>query len=212
MFSTYPRTGFGPFDSAATERATTPRDTSDGIVTSTNEVCDPRKSAYWTVRSAPGGRSNISMSSAPHSTDARISPRRANSLVARHVCDSPCAVDSNSRAFDSGISEPIEKTPIPFLVRGSAIFFVPGTNNAPWRPAMRACEGPLKSASRMATRSPRARRAPARCSVNVLLPTPPLPEPTATRWRTPASPSVMRARCSATCSRTLDPPSPTMSW
>ena len=42
-----------------------------------------------------------------------------------------------------------------------------GTNNASWRPAMRACEGPLKSALRMATRSPRARRAPARCSVNL---------------------------------------------
>ena len=57
---------------------------------------------------------------------------------------------------------------------------------------MRACEGPLKSASRIAIRSPRARSAPARCSVSVLLPTPPLPEPTATRCRTPASPSVMR--------------------
>jgi hypothetical protein len=77
---------------------------------------------------------------------------------------------------------------------------------------MHACEGPLKSASRIAIRSPRARRAPARCSVNVLLPTPPLPEPTATSWRTPASSSVMRVRCSPTCSRILDPPSPAMSW
>ena len=76
---------------------------------------------------------------------------------------------------------------------------------------MRACEGPLKSASRMATRSPRTARALARWNVNVLLPTPPLPDPTATRWRTPASPSAIRARCSTTCSRTLDPPSPTMS-
>ena len=50
----------GPFDRAATERATTPRDTSEGIVTSRNEVRGPRKSAYCTVRSAPGGRSNIS--------------------------------------------------------------------------------------------------------------------------------------------------------
>ena len=212
MFSTYPRRRLGPFDRAATERATTPRATSEGIVTSTNEVRGPRKSAYWTVRSAPGGRSNISRSSAPHSKDPRISPRRANSLVARHVWDSPCAALSNSSASDSGIIEPIEKTAIPFVVRGSATLWLPGTNSAPWTPAMRACEGPLKSASRIAIRSPLARRAPARCSVKVLLPTPPLPEPTATRWRTPASPSVMRVRCSATCSRTLDPPSPTMSW
>ena len=44
-----------------------------------------------TGRSArlPGGRSNISRSSAPHSKDPRISPRSANSLVARHVWDSP---------------------------------------------------------------------------------------------------------------------------
>ena len=46
----------GPFDRAATERATTPRATSEGIVTSRNDVRGPRKSAYWTVRSAPGGR------------------------------------------------------------------------------------------------------------------------------------------------------------
>ena len=164
----------GPFDSAATERATTPRATSEGIVTSRNEVRGPRKSAYWTVRSAPGGRSNISRSSAPHSKDPRISPRSANSLVARHVCDSPCAALSNSSASDSGISEPIEKTPIPLLVRGSATLWLPGTNSAPWTPAMRACEGPLKSASRIAIRSPRARSAPARCSVKVLLPTPAL--------------------------------------
>ena len=167
----------GPFDRAATERATTPRATSEGIVTSRNEARGPRKSAYWTVRSAPGGRSNSSRSSAPHSKAPRISPRSANSLVARHVCDSPCAALSKSSASDSGITEPIEKTPIPSLVRGSATLSRPGTNRASWTPAMRACEGPLKSASRIAIRSPRARRAPASCSVSVLLPTPPLPEP-----------------------------------
>src|SRR6476646_3578298 len=114
-----------PFDSAATERATTPRETSEGIVTSTNEVRGPRKSAYWTVRSAPGGRSNISRSSAPHSKDERISLRRENSFVARQVWDSPCAALSNSSDSDSGISEPIEKTPIPFVVRGSATLWLP---------------------------------------------------------------------------------------
>src|SRR6185503_2873049 len=161
-------------------------------------------------------------SSAPHSKPPRISPSSANSFVARQVCDSPCAVLSKSSADDSGISEPIENTPIPLLVRGSATLppLAPpkpfgeggGMKTASWTPAMRACEGPLKSASRIATRRPRARSAPARCRVNVLLPTPPLPDPMATRWRTPASPSAMRARCSATCSRILDPPSPTMSW
>ncbi len=223
MFSTYPRRRLGPFDSAATERATTPRATSEGIVTSRNEVRGPRKSAYWTVRSAPGGRSNISRSSSPHSNDPRISPSSANSRVARHVCDSPCATLSNSSASDSGMSEPVEKTPMPLAVRGSATLGRPlaapkpageggGTKTACCTPAMRACDGPLKSASRIAIRSPRARSAPARCSVRVLLPTPPLPEPTATRWRTPASPSVMRVRCSATCSRMREPPSPAMSW
>ena len=74
--------------------------------------------------------------------------------MARHVWDSPCAALSNSSASDSGISEPIEKTPIPLLVRGSATLWLPGTNSAPWTPAMRACEGPLKSASRIAIRKP----------------------------------------------------------
>ena len=223
MFSTYPRTRCAPFERAATDRLTTPRATSDGIVTSRKEVRGPRKSAYWTVRSAPGGRSNSSTSRVPQWKAPSISVRRANSLVARQVWDSPRAALSNSSAADSGMSEPIEKIPIPLVVRGSAILALPlaapeplgkggGTNNAPCTPAMRACDGPLKSASTIATRRPRARRAPARWSVNVLLPTPPLPEPTATRWRTAANPSVMRARCSATCSRTLDPPSPTMSW
>ena len=121
----------GPFDSAATERATTPRDTSDGIVTSRNEVLGPRKSAYWTVRSAPGGRSNISRSSAPHSKEPRISPRSANSLVARQVWDSPCAALSNSSDSDSGTSVPIEKTPIPLLVRGSATLLAAGNEQRP---------------------------------------------------------------------------------
>ena len=189
----------GPFDSAATERATTPRATSDGIVTSRNEVLGPRNSAYWTVRSAPGGRSTMSRSSAPHSKEPRISPRSANSLVARQVWDSPAAALSNSSDSDSGISEPIEKTAMPLLLRGSVAMRLPpgaptplgdagGTNTAPWTPAMRAWEGPLKSASRIAIRSPLARSAPARCSVRVLLPTPPLPEPTATSWRTAGQP------------------------
>ena len=38
-------------------RDTTPRDTSEGIVTSTKAAAAPRNSAYWKVRSAPGGRS-----------------------------------------------------------------------------------------------------------------------------------------------------------
>ena len=147
---------------------------------------------------------------------ARIPSSRAT------VWDSPCAALSNSSASDSGISEPIEKTAIPFagprerdLLAAACLAEALGQGGgttAPWTPAIRACEGPLKSASRIAIRSPRARRAPARCSVKVLLPTPPLPEPTATMCRTAASPSVMRVRCSATCSRILDPPSPTMSW
>ena len=91
----------------------------------------PRNSAYWTVRSAPGGRSNMSRSSAPHSKEPRISPRRANSLVARQVCDSPGAALSNSSDADSGTSVPIEKTPIPLLVRGSATFWRAGNEQRP---------------------------------------------------------------------------------
>ena len=205
----------GAFDRAATERATTPRATSEGIVTSRNEVRDPRKSAYWTVRSAPGGRSNISRSSAPHSKAPRISleqselPRGAPrvGLALRRALELERLRLRDHRAHRED-PDPVLRPRERDLVAAAGA----GTNSDPWTPAMRACEGPLKSASRIAIRSPRARRAPARCSVKVLLPTPPLPEPTATRWRTPASPSVMRARCSATCSRTLDPPSPTMSW
>ena len=72
-------------------------------------------------------------------------------------------------------------------------------------------EGAFKSAFSIEIRSPRARRAPATCAVRQrALADPPLPEPTATRWRTPVSPSVMRVHCSITRSRTREPPSPTM--
>ena len=74
----------------------------------------PRKSAYWTVRSAPGGKSNIGESRAPHSKAPRISPRRENSLVARHVCDSPGAALSKSSASDSGsVSHREDRDPVP---------------------------------------------------------------------------------------------------
>ena len=84
------------------ERATTPRETSDGIVTRRKDVSGPRNSANWRVRSAPGGRSNRSTSSFPHATEARTSPKAANSFVARQVCDSPDATDAKSSAWDSG--------------------------------------------------------------------------------------------------------------
>ena len=77
------------FARAATDRATTPRETSEGIVTRTNDVSVPRYSANCSVRSAPGGRSKRRMSSFPQATDARTSPSAANSLVARQVWDSP---------------------------------------------------------------------------------------------------------------------------
>ena len=77
---------------------------------------------------------------------------------------------------------------------------------------MRACVGPLKSASTMATLSPRAATAEARARVTVLLPTPPFPDPTATRCFTWDSARPIRSFCSATCSRMFEPPSPTMSW
>ena len=101
MFSTY---------------TTTPRDTSDGMVTSRNEVRGPRKSAYCTVRSAPGGRIEHQQIEPPTRTIRGSPSRRANSLVARHVCESPGAALSNSSAADSGITEPIENTAMPFLV------------------------------------------------------------------------------------------------
>src|SRR4029079_2930713 len=111
---------------------------------------------YWRVRSAPGGRSNSSRSSAPHSKPPRISPSSANSFVARQVCDSPCAVLSKSSADDPGIGEPIENTPIPLLVRGSATLppLAPpkpfgddgGTKTASLTPAIRGSEGAVTAA------------------------------------------------------------------
>ena len=114
---------------------------------------------------------------------------------------------SQTRAnSDSGMSDPIEKTEIPFTVRGSEPSLAAGNKHAPSTPAMRACEGPLKSASRIAIRRPADATRP-RDSVKVLLPTPPLPEPTATRWRTPATlrdASPLLATCSRIWSSVAD--------
>ena len=196
MFSTYPRTRFGPFDSAATERATTPRATSEGIVTSRNEVRGPRKSAYWTVRSAPGGRSNSSRSSVPHSNDAEDLAEERELPGGAPRVGLAAAPRSRTRATPTpGSASPARRRRCrSWSAAARPCSGCRARTAPPWTPAMRACEGPLKSASRMAIRSPRARRAPARCSVSVLLPTPPLPEPTATRCRTPASPSAIRLR------------------
>ena len=45
----------------------------------------PRNSAYWNVRSAPGGRSTSRKSSAPQATPASRSPNAENSRVARQT-------------------------------------------------------------------------------------------------------------------------------
>jgi len=199
-------------DKAETDRATTPRETSEGMVTSTNDVSSPRNSANCKVRSAPGGRSKSNTSSFPQATDARTSPNAANSFVARQVWDSPWLTDAKSSASDSGRNAPTEKTETPSRDLGSAIPSAPGTGTAPRSPVMRACVGPLKSASTIATLNPRAANAAARARVTVLFPTPPFPDPTATRWRTFASARLIRSFCSPTCSRMFEPPSPAMSW
>ena len=62
--------------------------------------------------------------------------------MARQVWDSPCAALSNSSASDSGISEPIEKTPIPLLVRGSATLSAAGNEQR----ALDACHARLRRA------------------------------------------------------------------
>ncbi len=52
-----PRTRLGVLSSASIERATTPLATSEGMPTRTNRASGPSSSAYWTIRSTPGGRS-----------------------------------------------------------------------------------------------------------------------------------------------------------
>ena len=117
----------GPFDRAATERATTPRDTSDGIVTSTNEVRGPEEIG---VLDGPlGARREIEhqeIELSPLEGPEDLAEERRTPVVARHVWDSPCAALSKSSASDSGTSEPIEKTPIPLVVRGSATLSAAG--------------------------------------------------------------------------------------
>ena len=132
--------------------------------------------------------------------------------MARQTYESPLDTLSKSTASDSGKSAPIDTTPMPLAVFGGTSPFAPGTIGAPRSPAMRACDGPFRSASRIATRAPSPRNASASCMVSVLLPTPPLPEPTATRWRTSARLSAICDFFATTWPMTSEPPSPAMSW
>ena len=96
----------------------------------------------------------------------RGSRRGARTPSWRATCATLPAPRSRTRAPPTpGSASPSRRPRSRSLVRGSATLWLPGTNSAPWTPAMRACDGPLKSASRIAIRSPRARSAPARCSV-----------------------------------------------
>ena len=78
-------------------------------------------------------------------------------------------------------------------------------------PAMRAWVGPLKSASRMATRRPAAAQRGGEMQRQRALADPALAGADGDEMAHAGEPSVDRARrCSATCSTTPEPPSPTM--
>jgi hypothetical protein len=76
---------------------------------------------------------------------------------------------------------------------------------------MAAIEGPFRSASSTATRAPASAKAPARLAVIEDLPTPPLPETTATTAFTSRSRCPSRACWASTWPTMFEPPSPPMS-
>ena len=212
MFSTRPSTGAFAWAAIVIDLRTTRCATSDGIVTTI--VPDSTGSSDATVmrRSVPGGRSSRRTSSAPHAVSVRNSRSALASIAPRHVCDSACVGASHtSGASSEGSSRSMDITRTPSAPSGGATPSAPSTSRRPRTPSIVAIVGPLRSASSTPTRRPSSAQHAARLAVSDDLPTPPLPETTATTARTSASRARMRACCSLTCPAMLEPPSPAMS-
>src|SRR5262245_36342865 len=100
---------------------------------------------------------------------------------------------------------------MPVAERGGSTASPATASGRPRTPSILAIEGPLRSASSTPTRQPFDAHAAARLAVTVDLPTPPLPDTTATTKRTASSRRLSLACCSPTWATTSEPPSPTMS-
>ena len=100
MFSITPSVTFRVRRRAAADRATTPCARAVGMETRTKRAPGPRTSAYWSVRSAPGGRSTRRTSRRPQSTRPSNCWNRLNSRVARQTWESPRATLTKSRSSD----------------------------------------------------------------------------------------------------------------
>src|SRR5215470_12021899 len=212
MFSTSPRTGAFVCRATVIDLRTIRCETSDGIVTTIVPANAGTSEATVARRSVPGGRSMISASSSPHAVSAMNSRSAWASIVPRQVCASAWVGASHVRGEASeGSRRSIDMTRTPSAERGGSTAPPLTVSAWPRTPSILAIDGPLRSASSTTTRQPEACHVAARFAVTVDLPTPPLPETTATTKRTSARRRCRRACCSPTWATTSDPPSPTMS-
>ncbi len=141
-----------------------------GVVTM---ITPSRAMVCMTVRGAsevPGGRSMTSISASPHSV-----------LFQNWPITLPIRGPRHTTGFDvSSMKRVIDITLMPSMgdVGGTSPVGTP--RGMPFTPSMDGMEGPVMSASRMAVLWPSRERPMARRAATLLLPTPPLPLPTAT--------------------------------
>ena len=179
MFSMIPSTGMLTFSNMATPRRASMSARSCGVETITAPASGALCAIVSWTSPVPGGMSTIRQSRSPQATSR-------SSWVIADITIGP----RQTTGASSSIIKPIEITFTPWATGG--IRKLRSTFGFSVRPNRRGAEGPNTSASSSPTRQPSSAIATARLAATVDLPTPPLPEATATIWRTPATLSGAR--------------------
>src|SRR5207302_1469992 len=149
------------------------RETSEGVETTMAPVSGTVWMSDKATSPVPGGRSTTRYSSCPQSTEPR------NCLTIE------CSIGPRQMSgLSPGLRKPTEMTLSPCELMG-AIWFSPITLGCSLVPSMSGTFGPYTSPSSNPTLWPILLRAIARLTESVVLPTPPLPEPTAMMALTP---------------------------
>ena len=144
-----------------------------GVETITAPVSGTRWERVSCASPVPGGMSISRMSSSPQATSPISCCTALITIGPRQII-----------AVSSEIRKPIDMQATSHLRIGSSVFS-PASAGLPEMPIMRGSEGPKMSLSMRPTASPCRASAAARLTATVDLPTPPLPEATATMLFTP---------------------------
>src|SRR6266446_1572499 len=173
MFSTTPRTSTLTWRNISMALRTSARATVEGVVTTTAPVTATVWMSVSCTSPVPGGRSMTRWSSSPHSTLRKNCVITLCSIGPRQII-----------GLSPGLSRPIEIIFSPCDCTGMMCLSAVASGCCV-APSIIGTFGPYTSASSNPTLCPSFAKASARFTATVVLPTPPLPLATATRFFTP---------------------------